>query len=641
MLHKKQVYSYIKPQKKDKINIIFRILIFILALIIPVSQSFAKIDNNTLLFYSKNNILYYDPTGNNNNDCVPSSTTEVWSGTKYNLTNEEINMLARAATNENGCNKEAIKTELSLMTNLYESHSGYSSIIDYIKRGGWFAGSTITELNNISKKPSNDAIEAVKEVIIEGNRTIPPEVTEHDCIGTMNGCTSQISNDEGKTWESITNKSWTDSYDRTKFKSGKTYIKTIDGSNYYIFYRFAGGNGSDACGDPFGYYSSNPPEQKTANSNTVNQDEVDGMIWNILLEHGFSSKQAAGILGNAMQESALNPVRVGIYDKSYHGLFMWKYEYGWNRVNEALKAAGMGKYLIGQYPEIDNSKDIEKLIPKDDLKKIIEIQLDAAIKIDDSGWVEEIKKSNSVEEAAEIFLVLFEKAINGNDPIKYYKNDKYYNKLYQETTKRREYALEFYEKFGGASICGRSSDGGDPLAYLQQYIIDTNKTYGFNYKVPESFTLGVALNTPNDDSPTKAGSCWGATFCGQCTAMSGWFVHKMTDYQLGATGHGGQTASKIAFENGLQTSRTPTTFSIFSYSSGKYGHTGVVVAVDDNGGITTVENNSDNYSQSHHLAVRYYFKKGEGIYQQEGSPTRSMLFVDLSAKVHLEHLGEK
>lgn len=628
MLHKKQVH-HIKAQKKDQINIIFRILFFSLALIIPVSQSFAKIDNGTLRFYSKNNILYYDPTGNNDN-CIPSSNIGIWAENKYNLTENQLRGVLAMAEAENSGSLNSVKSELSLMLNVYEKYTSKpytpDRFITYItKPGGWFG--TYNEYNESFQPTYSGELETAKSIINEGNRTLPPQILEHDMFGDI----KKISNDNGTTWIS----SRSDIQNRSNYKEGTTLIIAL--GDPYVFYTWA--DPEEKTGDPFGYFPNNPPEQKPSNT-TINTNTVEGILWNLLIDKGFSSKQVAGIIGNAMQESSLNPVRVGILDKSYHGLFMWKDEYGWDRVEAALKDAGMEKYLTGQYPEISSSEEIEKLIPKDDLKKIIEIQIDAVIKINSDNWVSEIKKSNSVEESAEIFLVLFEKkAIDGSDPIKYYKNNKYYNKLYQETTKRREYALEFYEKFGNASICGYSSDGGDPLAFLQQYIIDTNKTYGFNYKIPDSFTLGIVLKTPDDDSATKTGSCWGATYCGQCTALSGWFVRKMTDYQLDSTGNGGQTVNKIVLKNsGLETSRTPTAFSVFSYSSGEYGHTGVVVAVDDSGGITTIENNSDS---NHHLAVRYYLKIREGVYQQEGGKERDMFFVDLSAKVHLEHLGEK
>ncbi len=194
--------------------------------------------------------------------------------------------------------------------------------------------------------------------------------------------------------------------------------------------------------------------------------------------------------------------------------------------------------------------------------------------------------------------------------------------------------------------CVNVTDPGSALSYLQQFIYDTNRLYGTNYKIPEAATIDVATDTPGDDSSVSADAtvwqtmkdkgmvsgssapsgCWGGTYCGQCTSMSGWFVTMMTDYVYGG-GAGGQVVSKMLTANSdLTVSSTPTAFSVFSQDKGaEAGHTGIVIGVTDSGEIVTIENNLAN----HHIGVRQY------------KYTDKFTFVDLSAKLRLNHLGEQ
>ncbi len=275
MLHKKQVYSYIKPQKKDKINIIFRILIFILALIIPVSQSFAKIDNNTLLFYSKNNILYYDPTGNNNNSCIPSSNIGTWTGNKYNLTESQLRGVLAMAEAENGGSLNGVKSELSLMLNVYEKYTSKpytpDKFIAYItKPGGWFG--TYDKYNKSFQPTYNGELEAAKSIINEGNRTLPPQILEHDMFGDI----KKISNDNGATWISSQSKI----QNRSNYKEGTTLIVAL--GDPYIFYAWA--DPEEKTGDPFGYFPNNPPEQigtftSSSEATGYNKNYAGDQVW--------------------------------------------------------------------------------------------------------------------------------------------------------------------------------------------------------------------------------------------------------------------------------------------------------------------------------------------------------------------------
>ena len=202
---------------------------------------------------------------------------------------------------------------------------------------------------------------------------------------------------------------------------------------------------------------------------------------------------------------------------------------------------------------------------------------------------------------------------------------------------------------GNDNVSCADLDPGDPSSYMLQFIVDTNYLYGTNYKQPPvPAEHNVALGTPLDDSPvtpvsshvdavlaeskgvagtSEGGGCWGATYCGQCTAMSGWFTSMMTDYNYGG-GDGGTVAGNLITANpgaGLSISHEPKPFSVFSEgSSSAYGHTGVVLKVESDY-VLTIENNIN----VHQLMIR------------ERQFAGNAQFVDLSQQVHLGHLGKQ
>ena len=95
------------------------------------------------------------------NGNVIDATNPIGTGTKYNLTDEELAYLAYVAKREQG-SVDGSKLELSLMINLYEKNkSKYSSVTDYVKRSGWFA----TRSTSNYTYPGDDYYNAAKEVI--------------------------------------------------------------------------------------------------------------------------------------------------------------------------------------------------------------------------------------------------------------------------------------------------------------------------------------------------------------------------------------------------------------------------------------------------------------------------------------------
>ncbi len=113
---------------------------------------------------------------------------------KYtDLTEDQLKALATVALQEQGAgNLKGNAAELSLMANLYEreKNNGYSSVYDYVKRSGWFANaasymdSFVTSGNgSIAEHP--DVLELARIILVQGKRTLPGYVDEHDSLSDI------------------------------------------------------------------------------------------------------------------------------------------------------------------------------------------------------------------------------------------------------------------------------------------------------------------------------------------------------------------------------------------------------------------------------------------------------------------------
>ena len=158
------------------------------------------------------------------NGSVIDTSNPVGTGTAYNLTDNEIAFLAYVAKREQG-SVEGAKLELSLMLNLYEKNKSiYSSVTDYVERSGWFAKNSRTNYTY----PGDDYVAAANEVIRQGNRYLPSNVVEHDCLSDITYISTGNPNK------------------RSDYVPGKTVIHNRYGATY-LFQGFAPNNG-----DPFG-----------------------------------------------------------------------------------------------------------------------------------------------------------------------------------------------------------------------------------------------------------------------------------------------------------------------------------------------------------------------------------------------------
>lgn len=155
--------------------------------------------------------------------------------TKYNLTETQLKQIARLCLQEQGSLAGA-KAEASLMANQLETSdyrrrkygSGATGLYNWVRKGGWFyRAAYYMDYGSAPQK----IIEGVRDVLVNGNRTLPQYIDEHDCFSDI----ASISTGDVRT--------------RSDYVRGKTIVKNKMGSAY-TFYTFP-----NKEADPFGYTS--------------------------------------------------------------------------------------------------------------------------------------------------------------------------------------------------------------------------------------------------------------------------------------------------------------------------------------------------------------------------------------------------
>ena len=127
------------------------------------------------------------------------------------------------------------------MCNLFEKQKKYTDLYSYVRNSGWFANAPLFMDNG---KAGIIIIEAVRDVICNGNRTLPEYIDEHDCLSDI----SSISTGSV--------------YNRNAYIKDKTIIRNVYGSTY-TFFCFP-----DETSDPFGYTSKPVTAEPVTNVST-------------------------------------------------------------------------------------------------------------------------------------------------------------------------------------------------------------------------------------------------------------------------------------------------------------------------------------------------------------------------------------
>lgn len=203
-----------------------------------------KVDNEKYREFLKQFIeeKYYINSSDSNSSDLNTSCPSETPFKKYELTESQLLVLAAIGLREQGSIKGAA-AEVSLMANLFELRgskfgSGSNGLYNYVVNSGWF-GKNIESVSTSDVTP--ELLDAVRNVLVNGKRTLPGYIDEHDCIN----CTKN-----GGDVESVTNNGEEiDKTDKSKYIQHLSKIKNVYGSTY-TFFAFPEENS-----DPFGYLS--------------------------------------------------------------------------------------------------------------------------------------------------------------------------------------------------------------------------------------------------------------------------------------------------------------------------------------------------------------------------------------------------
>ena len=165
-----------------------------------------------------------------------SSDEASYIGKKYNVTDKQLTDIAKVCQREQGTPLGAA-AEAELMINKYVLSGYKGSLYDYLFHSSarnWWHPIKKGLYPNTNLKSS--VKEAVRKVVVEGQRTLPGYINEHDWIGDI----KYIENN-GKSLSKN---------NRNNYIKDVTHVHTIyySSGSYWVFYSFP-----DKKSDPFGY----------------------------------------------------------------------------------------------------------------------------------------------------------------------------------------------------------------------------------------------------------------------------------------------------------------------------------------------------------------------------------------------------
>ena len=227
-----------------------------------------------------------------------ASSDGIYQGTTYNLTDGQVRGITAMAAAENGSSVAGIKSEASLMANLFEykkpnDKGKADELVNYLKTGGWFSTAKRYDENYSANE---EYVKAVKNVLVNGNRTLPLQIVEHDCFTSECGAGISSATNYGA---EINLK------DKSQFKRGITKLHQGGGNlnGTYIFWDWA--DPQKKTGDPFGYFENNPPQQGVLNATKgTNSKEVAGS--SVTWSGGWIANGLNGYFKNEATKSSLS-----------------------------------------------------------------------------------------------------------------------------------------------------------------------------------------------------------------------------------------------------------------------------------------------------------------------------------------------
>lgn len=185
--------------------------------------------------------------------------------TKYKLTDTQVRHLAIICYREQGSNDAGVRACASHMCNYYEKYQqkNFKDVYECTFGSGWYWSKAKNE-KWVADHPDvpQSVVKAVKDVICNGNRSLPEYVDEYDCLGDVKTATNN-----GKSFNPK---------DRKQYKKDVTKIVNAYGSAY-TFYCFP--DGADGYCDAFGYINKAMPQKpETKASEGVSDVKVSDIL---------------------------------------------------------------------------------------------------------------------------------------------------------------------------------------------------------------------------------------------------------------------------------------------------------------------------------------------------------------------------
>ncbi len=167
--------------------------------------------------------------------------------------------------------------------------------------------------------------------------------------------------------------------------------------------------------------------------NSTDQEKVRA-IMSYLVEQGFTPEGAAGIVGNLIQESGLDPTAQN--SSGYRGLAQWSKSW---------------------FPDIDGWMSTQGYNSDSFAGQVRAIyEADNRGQMTEDKW-SELKGLTKIDQAAELFMVYYEGCVGGSDPTTYYLP----GKNYQETKNRKQFAQNAYDIYMGDDSIGIKDNAQD------------------------------------------------------------------------------------------------------------------------------------------------------------------------------------
>lgn len=196
---------------------------------------------------------------------------EIFKGKKYSLTDAQIKGLANICYREQGSGEAGVRACATHMLNYYEKYQTkkYSNPYDCTIKSGWYGTEAFNKpYLSLNNTPSS-VIEYVKDVILNGNRSLPSWIDEYDCLSDVKSASNN-------------GVSFTPT-DRSKYKKDVTKVTNVYGSTW-TFYCFP--DGANGYTDAFGYISkpSNANNTATSSTNTTNTSQASAESASSIIE---------------------------------------------------------------------------------------------------------------------------------------------------------------------------------------------------------------------------------------------------------------------------------------------------------------------------------------------------------------------